>query len=240
MPPIPKNIFQVAKTCDYNVFYSNLQKIRAVAPEFYYTYTFFDDEAIYTYFDRNPLPEFPNIKQVFQNIKVGAHKSDLFRYYYLYIEGGVYIDSDGMIYQPLDQYLDNFDFISVFSINSETVFQGFIAATPGNQIIYHALKNAYDLFSVKSDVDYFIITRDLYYVLQNREISGKYKILMFHESADMDGIAPTFDENGYSLFLHYFKQKIVPDVLPWKHVSECPVPKPIVVRYENNLYYHVF
>ena len=62
----------------------------------------YDDERILEYFDENPLPEFPNIVDVFNSF-TGAHKSDLFRYYYLYLNGGVFCDSDLMLTGDLSE-----------------------------------------------------------------------------------------------------------------------------------------
>ena len=39
---------------------------------------------IIEYFKTNPLDEFPLITDVFHKLKTGAHKADLFRYYFLY------------------------------------------------------------------------------------------------------------------------------------------------------------
>ena len=54
------------------------------------------------FFKDNPLDEFPNMKDKFLSIKGGAHRADLFRYYYLYVKGGVFIDSDAMIEQDIN------------------------------------------------------------------------------------------------------------------------------------------
>ena len=42
---------------------------------------------------------------------IGAHKADLFRYYYLYINGGVYIDSDLMITTNIENIILNYDLV---------------------------------------------------------------------------------------------------------------------------------
>ena len=48
-------------------------------------YKFFSDEDIIKYFNNNPLKEFPNITDIFNSFKNGAHKADLFRYYFLWL-----------------------------------------------------------------------------------------------------------------------------------------------------------
>jgi mannosyltransferase OCH1-like enzyme len=48
------------------------------------------------------LKEFPNIAEVFHSFEKGEHKSDLFRYYFLYVKGGVFMDTDAMIEVDID------------------------------------------------------------------------------------------------------------------------------------------
>jgi mannosyltransferase OCH1-like enzyme len=53
-----------------------------------WTYLHFNDDDIKEFFRENPLYEFPEIEKVFDSF-MGQHKADLFRYYFLYIKGGV-------------------------------------------------------------------------------------------------------------------------------------------------------
>jgi mannosyltransferase OCH1-like enzyme len=65
------------------------------------------------FFYKNPLNEFPLIVEKFNSIKGGAHKADLFRYYYLYINGGVFLDSDAMLQTKIINCAENYDFFTV-------------------------------------------------------------------------------------------------------------------------------
>ena len=49
------------------------------------------------FFFKNPLEEFPNIIQQFNKMLCQPHKADLFRYYFLYIYGGVFLDGDAIL-----------------------------------------------------------------------------------------------------------------------------------------------
>jgi len=60
-------------------------------------YKHFTDEDIIEFMDNNPIEEFPKCPEIFHSFKMGQHKADFFRYYYLYIKGGVYVDSDLII-----------------------------------------------------------------------------------------------------------------------------------------------
>jgi len=137
--PIPLVIVQTAKESppEYVV-----NKIKQACPDF--RYEFYNDSQCIDFFVSHPHPEFPNIVNVFNRFH-GAHKSDLFRYYYLYIKGGIYIDSDAMVYEDLKDTCENFDYFSVLSTVFEyTIFQGVIGSSPKNHILYMALKHCYE------------------------------------------------------------------------------------------------
>ena len=107
-------------------------------------YIFFSDEDIMKFFDKHPHKDYPNIKDKFNSFTHGEHKADLFRYYYIFIKGGVFIDSDLMIYENLDTILGDKMFVSVRALEPVgSVFNGFLAATPEHPILLDALNDAY-------------------------------------------------------------------------------------------------
>ena len=107
-------------------------------------YKFFTDEDIMAFFDTNPHKDYPNIKDIFNRFTHGEHKADLFRYYYLFMKGGVFVDSDLMLYENLDTILGDKMFVSVRALEPVgSVFNGFLAATPQHPILLDALNDAY-------------------------------------------------------------------------------------------------
>ena len=62
------------------------------------------------FFEKYPLPEFPDFIERFKKVESGMTRSELFRYYVLYVRGGVYIDSDAMIYKPIDTIIKDYEF----------------------------------------------------------------------------------------------------------------------------------
>jgi mannosyltransferase OCH1-like enzyme len=136
---IPKTIVQTSKEKlpEYVV-----EMIKKRAPNWEYKH--FTDKEILQYFINNPISEFPLIINKFWSLKSGEHKADLFRYYFLYNEGGVYIDSDAMIEDNIENITKEYQFFSVNSYLKGTVFQGFIGCVPKNKIMYEALKDMFD------------------------------------------------------------------------------------------------
>ena len=155
---IQKNIFQtsILKPPDYIV-----EMITSKCGG--WNYFHFNDEEIIQYFAQNPIPEFPNAIEVFHSFEKGQHKSDFFRYYFLYLNGGVYVDSDAMIEKDIECIIENYYFFTVKSlVNNNSMFNGFLGCEKNNTIIYTALKNVYHMDKSILKNDYFYICKDLY------------------------------------------------------------------------------
>jgi mannosyltransferase OCH1-like enzyme len=129
-------------------------------------YRHFNDEEIIEYIKKNPITEFPNSESIFNELK-GPHKSDFFRYYYIYLNGGVFLDSDALLNENLDDIIKDYNFFSVKSIYKNSIFNGFIGAEPKNHIIYQALKHIHFTNPLTYTLDYFHITKTLYLIIDN-------------------------------------------------------------------------
>jgi hypothetical protein len=172
-----------------------------------WTYTHFVDSEIIQFFEQNPLKEFPDIVEVFNNIQKGEYKSDLFRYYYLFINGGVYIDSDFELTKPLDKIVEEYNFIVVESgcelaTTINCLFNGFLGCEPNNKIIYEALVDIYSTFKNKKQPTYYEqFCVNLYNITDIHKNS--YKIKYFKES-DLGHSAVIYDPETYIRFgIHY-------------------------------------
>jgi mannosyltransferase OCH1-like enzyme len=77
----------------------------------------------------------------FDIIKPGAFKADLFRYAYLYIKGGVYVDLDCVPLVPLLDFIDkDASFISVSERRGiPGVYQAFMACVPSCSFLIDAV-----------------------------------------------------------------------------------------------------
>lgn len=210
---IPKTIMQTAKEKPENYI---VEKFNTLCPKWEYIH--FNDEEIREFFRKNPLDDFPNITEKFNSIKNGAHKADLFRYYYIYVKGGVFIDSDAMLEKNLDDVLGNCQFFSVASslINPGTIFQGFIGAVPNNEIMYKALLDVYNINIDDLDGDYLVLTRNLHKIIyqgkSNYEENYDFKIKLFEERwGEGEAVAEIYDTNTKETVLkHFCISKIIP------------------------------
>jgi len=195
---IPKIIFQ---TCIYKPCNFQIETIQKMAPGWEYKH--FIDSEIINFIKENPISEFENSIQVFNSLN-GAHKADFFRYYYLYLNGGVYIDSDARLESDINKITEGNSFFTVKSaIENCKIFNGFIATEPKNKIIYESLKWIYINYS--NIKEYFEICRNMD---TNYQLHKTEKDLLFTEKI-IGKIAKTFDNNGEHVLTHYFTDKII-------------------------------
>jgi len=106
--PIPKTIIQTSRKLQEPYIVDMICKR---SPGWQYLH--FRDDDIIEFFSENPIDEFPNVIAKFYMFNYGEHRADLFRYYYLYVKGGVYMDTDAMIEENLDKIVGNSDFFTV-------------------------------------------------------------------------------------------------------------------------------
>lgn len=204
---IPKLIFQTSKNKKPYPYVVNMIKNKSPGWE----YIHFTDLEIIKFFINNPIKEFNNIIKIFNSIKSGAHKADLFRYYFIYIKGGVFIDDDAMIQYDMNYIAGDYEF---FSVNSSycpgCIFQGLIGAVPQNKIIYEALKDAYNINITELNNNYLLICRNLYNIIYNKKWDFKYKIYDETYGSDKVAIMVDKEKNNLIILAHYFHKKIIP------------------------------
>ena len=135
--------------------YDNINKY---APD--HKHIIFDDKECIDFLKKNYNQEIVNR---FKNLKLGCHKSDLFRYCWLYKNGGVYLDIKIVLLKNLkDIFNDDTKLYTVKSAVKNSIFQGIISTPPNNPIF----KNLITKILIRSDLsiklDYHIFTKDFF------------------------------------------------------------------------------
>ena len=98
---IPKNIFQTFKSKKLPFITRwHIWNIRRQNPD--YQYFLYDDEDIKEFFKDEFPPEY---LKAYNQLTIGAAKADFFRYAILFKRGGVYLDIDSGISQPLNKLI---------------------------------------------------------------------------------------------------------------------------------------
>jgi len=181
-------------------------------------YLYFSDKDIVKYLENNALDEFPSIIETFNKLK-GAHKADLFRYYFLYKNGGVWVDADAMIYKDINYLVENYDFFTAVTEQSQPLrcFNGFIGSSPNNEIIRNAIYDCVYADIAQLDNDYFLLCSNLLTIIKNSQ-EKNIKLLVENDVNIETGIAKTYDSDDLNnpILLHYFRNKIIPGAI-WLH-----------------------
>lgn len=202
---IPKVLFQTNKTnIDKNVL--NMITIKLTSE---WKYKFYNDTDVIQFFINNPIADLPDILQKYNSIKDGAHRADLFRYYYLYINGGFFMDSDAMLYVNIDTIIKDYNFISVnSSCHRGTLFQGILGASPKNKIIEKALYKAYNTDPYILYFNYHYFCEQLYDIIKENDYG--YNIKLYEEKRRKDNKVDDILDGETLLFKHYWKDKVIP------------------------------
>jgi len=205
MSIIPKILFQTSKQRPSQYIVDLIQ----LKIPLDWSYRHFTDEDVIKYFTENPLTDFPNIIEKYKSFEIGAHKADLFRYYYLYINGGVYIDTDVVLKENIASIIKEYTLVTVFgTMFPETMFNGFLAASPKNKLIYQALKGAYYCDSKKIYDDYLFLCRELYkIILPYRDDSS---VALFREAYYTDDALKIINDKKATIAWHFWKKKNIP------------------------------
>ena len=182
-------------------------------------YLHYNDAEIIQFFKENPIIELPNMAEKFYSFNYGEHRADLFRYYFLYIHGGVYMDTDAMLLVNIDTIVKDYTF---FSVNSShfvgTIFQGFIGCTPRNPIIQKALINIYNTPNEIVIKSFHLFCRNLFIFYQqdnNEDNINTNKMLLQELNENNPVYAPVMDtNNNIEVLRHYYADKIIPRDLP--------------------------
>lgn len=206
---IPKIIMQTSKEKppEYVV-----NKIKKFCPDWEYSH--FVDTEIIEFFKNNPLKEFPNIIEKFNSFTHGAHKSDIFRYYYLYLKGGIFLDSDAIFEKNIDYILENYDTVLVKSFSRMPhIFTGFIATYPKSELLYQALVHAYNtVYSKITHYHYFV--EEFWRIYQRLNLPNLklyQEINRYKQGYGGSWIIKIDEEKQWQIILsHYWKSKKIP------------------------------
>ena len=188
-----------------------VDKIISKCPD--WTYIHYTDEEVIQFFNDNYIEEFKYIVDKFNQIHRGAHKADLFRYYHLYITGGVFMDSDAMIEMNIDDIVKDYDFFSVeSSYCPRAIFQGFIGSTPNHIIIYQALQDAYNIDINKLANNYLLICYNLTTIINNNLNNPDFNcnIKLYSEKLHNFVSMKCCNDEDETMVIHYYRDKIIP------------------------------
>ena len=125
----------------------------------------------------------------FKTLPKGAFKADLFRYCYLYINGGIYLDIKTELIKPLDSIFNNNYIYTVIAKNNTTIYQGVIATPPKKNIFLNLINNIINTPNLICLKNYLIFTKQFYNEIKKGKnipkeglnLCNNYNIYLFKE-----------------------------------------------------------
>ncbi len=138
---IPKIIIQTFKTSELPwITRFHINHMKKKNPE--WEYAFYDDMRILSFFEKEYPKEY---LEAYKSLTIGAAKADFFRYAVLYKTGGVYLDIDGYVKTPFDNFLREDD-VAVISHegNPGLYCQWALVFDKGHPFLKRTLENTLD------------------------------------------------------------------------------------------------
>ncbi|KAJ3437586.1 inositol phosphoceramide mannosyltransferase [Anaeramoeba flamelloides] len=132
---IPKIIFQIYndKSKIPQKVYKNIAKY---APG--YKHVIFDDLDTIEFLEKHFSDE---VAQAYIRYNIGAHKADLLRFAYLYVNGGVYMDIQMELIEPIDQTLGQNSILTGLSIFGGQFMTALTATYAKNELFYDMMRH---------------------------------------------------------------------------------------------------
>jgi hypothetical protein len=199
MTLIPKIIFQITEMKPHdNIIQFTKNKCTG------WEYKHFTWEDIIKFIIYNPIPELQEytkkILLEWETSSNNAGKEEFLIFYYLYLNGGVYINDNIVLNTNLDDIIQDYSFIGVTSaLKNQTMFNGFIAISPKNSMIFDYLAKLHSSF-YKSSGEYYDTILDYASIYTP---SSKEKILILNEEFLNSTVGITKDKDENVLFYHY-------------------------------------
>jgi mannosyltransferase OCH1-like enzyme len=196
---IPKVIIQTSETniCKELISLNGVKNIIELNPE--YEYVFFNNVERRQFIQHN----FDKITLLaYDTIVPGAFKADIFRYCYLYINGGCYFDFTMILRKPLRSFIKSTDeFLLCVDYDRNNSFDKSIGAGYLNSLIMSVKHNNKLLYAIDECVNNIIHKQS--YILNDINIRGSQGIL---------------NVTGPQLLYKVLNKNVTDDVLRFKHI----------------------
>ena len=165
MSNIPKHFFQTSCTKEARYLIDLLLKNNEG-----WDYKHFNNNEMFKYIKENPIDIFPKSADIYKHQMIDPNfKECFFRFYYLYLNGGIFFDSNTMIQENVEKSISKISFfITQNSLLPNTAYCGFMGSESKNVLVLEILKKIYNKASKCLFFQTSITIEDFY--SQNKEI----------------------------------------------------------------------
>ena len=108
------------------------------------------------------------VLRVFDGYRHIAHKVDLWRYCLLHERGGVYMDADCVLLNPIQALVDSYQCFFVANTRGvQNIFNGFLGTAPGNPILAEVIEY---MLRIGNDFDDYYFNCNALYAIVRRHV----------------------------------------------------------------------
>ena len=159
-----------------------------------FKHVIFDDDDCIN-FIKEYYPQ--EVLETFNRLKIGAHKADLFRYCYLYINGGLYADIKTEFIKPVSSVFSRQKLTVVVGsviVDSKNIYNGVIYTQPRHPIFLELISHIVHT-SKQTNFDYLIFCNHFYKILKRYEDDDYYEFNEKCSSSDSSKCYDGFDRH---------------------------------------------
>jgi mannosyltransferase OCH1-like enzyme len=206
---IPNNIFQILIHSHPELIEEKIKKNLDG-----WNYITFREYDFINYIKNNSIVNLTNINdniKLFENISLDC-KIDFFKYYYLYLNGGIFMNCDMMIETDINLFINdissNTEQYYIQSCLNNLIFDGFIATIPNNKYILELIILLYENIISNNGNDFLNIKNKFYKkIIDNNNNQIEYKTNIFYEVIN-GKYCKIYNKNNLHVLTHYYNSNL--------------------------------
>jgi mannosyltransferase OCH1-like enzyme len=196
---IPKVIVQTAKNYNFTeLHYNAVMTFLELNPE--YKYTFFSDDDCRQFIKSNFNY---SILEAYDKLVPGAYKADLFRYCYLYINGGCYFDCKMILREPIRNWTNTNDEILICQdVRDNRYFNGVILVKKNHPLLKEVINSVKNIIlNGLMNSNLGITGPSLFYKILHKHMRIN-NIRLYHKIIGLNNNIPiSYQRHGYKDFI---------------------------------------
>lgn len=184
-----------------------------------YAHVFFDDEACRVFMSKF----YPSLYDMYDRLETKAHGADLFRYCYLYKNGGIWLDIKVVLVRPIEEVFSNpEDIYTTLSMGEDlggvTCHQGILSSPPRSAFLRDIITSFVLMEPYVANIGYLCFCRQMYLYLQKkypnlsvgRTTSPGLPAVNLFQEFNIKGDCPTSrDRYGFCNYMKDSRNRIV-------------------------------
>jgi hypothetical protein len=167
-----------------------------------YTFCIFNNDGMEEYIENNPIELFPDSLNLFKKLNY-RHKTNFFQYYFLYLNGGIFLNCQCILLENINNIIKDYDFVCVFDNLKEIQLSNiFLFSKPKNEIILKLLQNVYNINIELLTIDVLLLNKNGYYIINDKNNSNDS--IKIYKQELYDSIeCKIFDENNREIIKYF-------------------------------------